>query len=72
MNPPKAKKEKIFVGPGHHFLWYSFYYFICHNVKSRIGNELYGYCLVRCLYLMRWGWSAAWPRRAFLSASYSE
>jgi len=30
------------------------------------------YPLDRCLYFMRWGWSAVAPRRAFLSASYSE
>jgi hypothetical protein len=40
VNPPKAKKEKVFVEPGHHILWYSFYYFICHNVKGRIENLL--------------------------------
>jgi hypothetical protein len=39
VNPPKAKKEKIFVEPGHHSLWYSFYYF-CHNVKSEIGKRI--------------------------------
>jgi hypothetical protein len=39
VNPPKAKKEKIFVELGHHSLWYSFYYFY-HNVKNEIGNEL--------------------------------
>jgi hypothetical protein len=39
VNPPKAKKEKVFVESGHHSLVYSFYYFICHNVKSRIGKN---------------------------------
>jgi hypothetical protein len=37
VNPPKGKKEKVFVGLDHHSLWYSFHYF-CNSVKSEIGK----------------------------------
>ena len=40
---------------------------------EKLFHEILGrHALVRCLYLIRWGWSASAPRRAFLSASYSE
>jgi hypothetical protein len=35
VNPPKTKKEIVFVELGHHSLVYSFYYF-CNNVKSEL------------------------------------
>ncbi len=42
------------------------------NYKSEGGVNRGSYPLVKCLYLILCGWSAAAPRRAFLSASYSE
>ena len=40
VNPPKAKKEKIFFELGHHSLVYSFYYFSCNNVKNEVQAGL--------------------------------
>jgi hypothetical protein len=39
VNPPKAKKEKVFVKPGHHSLIYIFYY-LCNKVKNEMGAGL--------------------------------